>query len=216
MTVIVLEVRDGELLTELTRLAAEAGIANGAICSLIGAADEFTISVMEVERAAPDVVRSIPFPAEMTGTGEIVNGIVHLHVMMAVADGRIRGGHLRAARISTWFARAYVIPVPDSSPAYAFARLPDRAEAEAEPIRCADCDAEFVTAGKRWMMCPVNARHHMHADAGTVERCGGCFADWELHAPETSDAEDRRLPDRSGAGWRRCRSARSRRHRIRE
>lgn len=125
MTVIVLEVRDGELLAELTRLAAEAGIRDGAIVSLIGAVDSFIISTMSGEPGEPDIPLDWSGPGEMTGTGEIVNGTVHIHAVMALPYRGPAAGHLRSARISTWFAHAYVIPLPA---AYQFAGLSDPVE----------------------------------------------------------------------------------------
>ncbi|MGW1847951.1 hypothetical protein [Streptomyces sp. NPDC001966] len=47
----------------------------------------------------------------MTGTGELRNGFVHLHVVMGVEGDHVIAGHLHEAHIGTHFARAYVIPV---------------------------------------------------------------------------------------------------------
>ncbi|MEU2867461.1 hypothetical protein ABZ672_56650 [Streptomyces mirabilis] len=47
----------------------------------------------------------------MTGTGEIRNAFVHLHVVMGVDGDRAIAGHLHEAVVDTHFARAYVIPV---------------------------------------------------------------------------------------------------------
>jgi predicted DNA-binding protein with PD1-like motif len=47
----------------------------------------------------------------MTGTGEIRNGFVHLHVVIGVEGDRAIAGHLHEAVIGTHSARAYVIPV---------------------------------------------------------------------------------------------------------
>jgi hypothetical protein len=41
--------------------------------------------------------------------GEIVDGKVHVHAVMAVEGDRAIAGHLHAAEIGTWFARAYVM-----------------------------------------------------------------------------------------------------------
>jgi uncharacterized protein len=49
----------------------------------------------------------------MTGTGEIRNGLVHLHVVMGVEGDRGTAGHPHGAVTGTHFARAYVIPSPD-------------------------------------------------------------------------------------------------------
>ena len=51
----------------------------------------------------------LPLPAEMTATGEIVDGKPHIHAVMAVQGDRTIGDHLHQAHIHTSFARAYVI-----------------------------------------------------------------------------------------------------------
>lgn len=107
---ITLEVQHGELIEELTRQAADAGVNHGAIVSLIGAVDSFTLSTMPAGDAKKDVVSNYSQPAEMSGTGEIVDGVVHIHATMAVAGDRGLSGHLHQALVETWFARAYVIP----------------------------------------------------------------------------------------------------------
>jgi predicted DNA-binding protein with PD1-like motif len=75
------EVRSNELVADLTRQAAEHGIRNAAIVSLIGALDSFTLSTMPADDATKDVLTSYDFPAEMSGTGEIVDGVIHVHAV---------------------------------------------------------------------------------------------------------------------------------------
>ncbi|NUS74175.1 MAG: DUF296 domain-containing protein [Corynebacteriales bacterium] len=108
---IVFEVRAGELLAELNRQAAEAGITHAAIVSLIGAADSFVVSTMPKGDARKDMITKHDVPAEMTGNGEIRDGVVHLHVVMGVEGGRAIVGHLHEAVIGTHFARVYVIAI---------------------------------------------------------------------------------------------------------
>ena len=105
----VIEVRNGEMMETLAKEAARLGIRNGAIASLIGAVDSFTISTMRETDATEDIVSSYDVPAEMTGTGEIVDGSIHVHAVMAVEGDRCLGGHLHSATIGAFFARAYVI-----------------------------------------------------------------------------------------------------------
>jgi predicted DNA-binding protein with PD1-like motif len=85
-------------------------IANGAIVSLIGAVASFTLSTMLKQDATEDIITDYSLPAEMTGTGEITNGTVHVHAVMAVEGDQAVAGHLHRAEIGTFFARAYVIP----------------------------------------------------------------------------------------------------------
>jgi predicted DNA-binding protein with PD1-like motif len=108
----VIEVMEGELLEELKAAAKDAGIADAAIVSLIGAIDDFTISSMPLNDATRDQPLSYAMPAVMTGTGEIVGGKPHLHVVMAVQGNKALAGHLRRAEIRTHSVRIYLLPAP--------------------------------------------------------------------------------------------------------
>jgi len=107
---IVIEVRNAELMETVAQEAKRLDIANGAIVSLIGAADSFTISTMPKDDAAKDIITDYSVPAEMTGTGEITNGTVHIHAIMAIEGDQAVAGHLHRAEIGTFFGRVYVIP----------------------------------------------------------------------------------------------------------
>jgi uncharacterized protein len=108
--VVVIEVRNAELMDTVANEAKRLNIANGAIVSLIGAVDSFTISTMPKHDATKDVVTDYARPAEMTGTGEITNGTVHIHAVMAIEGDQAVAGHLHRAEIGTFFTRAYIIP----------------------------------------------------------------------------------------------------------
>ncbi|MGH3832167.1 MAG: hypothetical protein ACRDRS_17255 [Pseudonocardiaceae bacterium] len=71
---VVIEVRNAELMETVAQEAKRLGITGGAIVSLIGAVDSFTISTMPKNDATEDVLTDYSLPAEMTGTGEIMNG----------------------------------------------------------------------------------------------------------------------------------------------
>jgi predicted DNA-binding protein with PD1-like motif len=125
----VLEVRNAELMESITKQAAERGITYGSIV-LIGAIDSFTVSTNPAGDPTAHTYSSYALPAEMTGTGEIVDGKPHIHAVMAVQGDRTIGGHLHKAQLGTSFARAYVIPteyhvaVPDNE-GIVFAAAPD-------------------------------------------------------------------------------------------
>jgi hypothetical protein len=51
----------------------------------------------------------------MTAAGEIVDGYPHVHAVMAVEGDRAISGYPHKAQIGTWFARAYIMAVPDVS-----------------------------------------------------------------------------------------------------
>lgn len=107
---VVIEVHNAELMETVTKEAKRLDIANGAIVSLIGAVDSFTISTMPEHDATQDIVTNYSVPAEMIGTGEITDGMVHIHAVMAIEGDRAVAGHLHRAEIGTFFGRAYVIP----------------------------------------------------------------------------------------------------------
>ena len=106
---LLIEIHEGELLEEIEQSAKEKGITDAAIVTLIGAVDSFTLSTMPADDAMKDIITDYDLPAEMTATGEIVNGKPHIHAVMAVEGDRAISGHLHRAQIGTWFARAYVL-----------------------------------------------------------------------------------------------------------
>ncbi len=106
---LIIEVRDGELLEEIEQTVRERGIADAAIVTLIGAVDSFTVSTMPAGDATKDIITDYDLPAEMTATGEIVDGKPHIHAVMAVEGDRAISGHLHRAQVGTWFARAYLL-----------------------------------------------------------------------------------------------------------
>jgi len=107
----IITVENDELLESIARQAKNLGIRNAAIVTLIGAADSFRISTMPADDATTDTITDYDLPAEMTATGEIVDGVVHIHAAMAVNGDRAVAGHLHRAVVRTHFARAYLLPV---------------------------------------------------------------------------------------------------------
>jgi uncharacterized protein len=108
--IFVLEVRNGELMESITKQAAEQGVTYAAIVTLIGAVDSFTVSTPPSGDPTSHTYSSYALPAEMTATGEIVDGKPHIHAVMAVQGDRTIGGHLHSAQLRSSFARAYVMP----------------------------------------------------------------------------------------------------------
>jgi predicted DNA-binding protein with PD1-like motif len=108
--VLVIEVRGGELVAAIEQSAKERGVTDAAIVTLIGAVDSFTISTMPANDATKDIITDYDLPAEMSGTGDVVNGRVHIHATMAVEGDRAISGHLHRAQVGTWFARVYLLP----------------------------------------------------------------------------------------------------------
>ncbi|MER6177730.1 DUF296 domain-containing protein [Streptosporangium sp. NPDC001681] len=94
----VIEIQKGELVSEISRQAKELGILNGAIVSLIGAADSFVVSTMPAKDPTVDNIAEYDMTGEMTSTGEIVDGKPHVHVVMGVEGDRGVTGHLHSAQ----------------------------------------------------------------------------------------------------------------------
>lgn len=106
-----IEILDGPLVKTLAAHLADLGITDAAIVSLIGAVESFTISTMPEDDPSRDIVTTYDMPAEMHGAGEVVGGVPHLHVTMAVVGDRGLAGHLHEATVGHWFARVYVQPL---------------------------------------------------------------------------------------------------------
>jgi uncharacterized protein len=93
----VFEVRNAEHIESLTKQAAEQGITCAAIVALIGAIDSFTVSTNPAGDPTAHTYFAYSLPAEMTATGEIVDGRPHVHAVMAVQVDRAIAGHLHKA-----------------------------------------------------------------------------------------------------------------------
>ena len=101
--------RDQEVIATVTTAVRERGVRNGAIVSLIGAVQGCVVSVMPKGDPLDDILTTYDQPFEMTGTGEIVDGAVHVHVALGGEDGPVIG-HLHSATVRDWFARVYIVP----------------------------------------------------------------------------------------------------------
>jgi predicted DNA-binding protein with PD1-like motif len=109
---ILLSTKPGEeVLETVTRLAAEYGLTDGAIVSLIGAVDACAISNMPATDATKDSITEYKQPCELSGTGEIVDGRVHIHVVLGREGDIALAGHLHWARVETFFVNVYVVPL---------------------------------------------------------------------------------------------------------
>jgi len=99
-----------EVLDKVRRVCLGRGVFDAAIVSLIGAVAGARISVMAKDDAEVDLAVTYEEPLEITGTGEIVEGQPHIHVVAGGERGTF-AGHLHAATVDTFFVRAYVEPV---------------------------------------------------------------------------------------------------------
>lgn len=112
---IVLVVAPGnEVMHTLCCLAAEQGLRNAAIVSIIGAVDACAISNMSATDAQSDIITEYQQPCELSGTGEIIDGAIHLHAVLGREGDVAVSGHLHWAKVETFFVHAYVLPISDS------------------------------------------------------------------------------------------------------
>ena len=100
-----------EVMDSLSKQLKEHGITNGAVVSLIGAIDACAISNMPAANAREDIVTEYRQPFELSGTGEVKDGVLHLHVVLGREGDTALTGHLHWAQVDTYFVNAYVIPL---------------------------------------------------------------------------------------------------------
>jgi uncharacterized protein len=101
--------RGEEVLETIQREVTARGVMWAAI-TLIGAVKGCTVSVMPKGDESSDILTDYDEPFEITGTGEITEGKVHLHISAGGEEVTVVG-HLHRALVSSWFVRAYVQPV---------------------------------------------------------------------------------------------------------
>ena len=95
----------------LSRQLADRGVRNAAVASLIGAVDSYCISNMPKGDATDDILTEYEQPSELSGTGEVVDGKLHLHAVLGTEGDLAHTGHLHWAKIETHFVRAYIVPI---------------------------------------------------------------------------------------------------------
>ncbi|GIE89411.1 PCC domain-containing protein [Actinoplanes regularis] len=101
--------KDEEVLQAVQEQADRLGLTS-AVITLIGAVNEAEVSVMAKEDESVDYIRRYTQPMELSGTGEVVEGKVHLHVTLAGED-ITAAGHLHRAVVGGFFVRAYLTAV---------------------------------------------------------------------------------------------------------
>lgn len=99
-----------EVMATLTARLAEAGVRDAAIVSVVGAVDECRISTMPAGDPTADVLTDLVRPFELSGTGEVTDGVPHVHCVLG-AEGTALAGHLHSALVRTWFVNVYVLPL---------------------------------------------------------------------------------------------------------
>lgn len=99
-----------EVIESITRQLAERDIVNGAIVSLVGAIGSCVISNMPNDDPTSDIINEYKQPFELSGTGEVKDGVPHIHCVLGTDDAdHALAGHLHSAYVDHWFVNAYVI-----------------------------------------------------------------------------------------------------------
>jgi predicted DNA-binding protein with PD1-like motif len=107
---IVVSVTSGEEVIEtVTRKLKEAGVTDGAIVSVVGAVESCCISNMPKADAKQDILTEYYEPFELSGTGEVKNGVPHIHCTLGTEGNGALSGHMHWARVDQWFVNVYVI-----------------------------------------------------------------------------------------------------------
>jgi uncharacterized protein len=100
-----------EVLETIAAHASDRGVTDAAIVSLIGAVDTACVSTMSQLDATDNTLIDYDQPMEATGTGEIRDGTVHIHIVLGVEGNTPISGHLHRATVETHFVNAYIQPL---------------------------------------------------------------------------------------------------------
>ena len=98
-----------EVVASLTAKLKEDGITEASIVSVIGGVDQITISSMRKEDATKDVLNEYDEPLELSGTGSVDSGNVHIHVTLGREGDQALFGHLHSAFATTWFVDVHIL-----------------------------------------------------------------------------------------------------------
>ena len=109
---LLVEVASGEeMIATIEAELAKQGVTNGAVVSLIGAVESAAVSTMHKDDYAQDIITEYRQPLELSGTGEVKDGKLHVHVVLGAMGNVTISGHLHWAKVKEFFVRAYVIPL---------------------------------------------------------------------------------------------------------
>ena len=101
---------DEEVIEKITKVIRKIPITSGSI-TLIGGVGSVCISNMDKHAATKDILMQFHEPLEISGTGEIENGKVHIHATLGQQNNTALFGHLHWAKVKTWFVHAYITPL---------------------------------------------------------------------------------------------------------
>jgi len=100
-------VKSEEIIKKVTAVIKKNKI-NNASLMVIGGIDSCCISTMSKDDAKKYISCVYNEPLELTGTGEIVDGIIHIHVTLGREDKTTLMGHLQWGKVESWFVHVYI------------------------------------------------------------------------------------------------------------
>lgn len=100
-----------ELLAKTQAYCHERSIKDAAIVSVVGAFDASCIHTMQRNDAKQTVMTTINEPVELSGTGEVVDGTVHIHAVLSKENCETLSGHLEWGKVESWFAHVYIATI---------------------------------------------------------------------------------------------------------
>lgn len=100
-----------EVMAKTTQYCQKHDVKDAAIVSVIGACDTSCIHTMRAGDATQTVMTTINEPVELSGTGEVTGGTVHIHAVLGKENGETLSGHLEWGKVESWFAHVYVTPL---------------------------------------------------------------------------------------------------------
>jgi len=98
-----------ELIAGLSKHLKEDSISKGAIVSLLGGISSCKIHTMPKSDPTKSITAEFNEPLELSGTGSIENGEIHIHAVFGREDKSAIMGHLHWAEIDTWFVDVHVL-----------------------------------------------------------------------------------------------------------
>lgn len=98
-----------EVIETATKFLKKHNIREGAFVSIIGAVDECCVKTMAKKDPKEHIEKIYKEPMELSGTGEVRDGVPHIHCVLSQDDKSTVSGHLEWARVASWFVNLYLI-----------------------------------------------------------------------------------------------------------
>jgi hypothetical protein len=98
-----------EVMNVATTFLAKRKIKEGAFVSIIGAVDECCVKNMTRKNSGKYTSKTYKESLELSGTGEVRDGVPHIHCVLGREDKSTITGHLEWARVTSWYVNLYLL-----------------------------------------------------------------------------------------------------------